>query len=444
MNNNNSENNTAITNNENGQQTVIIIENSPNAKVNISSKLQYENACNFIKKELIDDLDIIYLQFKIIENNEPKVFWDLRKPNETNFAFQERITNYHINQKNSLIQNIHKLPIKRNIYDSNITHLVNAEDKDEKAQKLFDCYKHIDSFIYHINTYIERYDTNISLYKEDDKIVYYNALLYREKLVDLKTTTLDIVNKLIQTFDDIKSEVKVKLDDFGYSNTFFQSNFNCGSIFNEMSRLYKEKSNILAESLKKKQRTVINTHIKDPYLKMLRKGCNLDLNLSDAEKWNIEYKKYDESISTSIKLVQAAAFSYLELDGLAASYYFKKALNNNDYSQGIRTFIEKSLKRLEEPDIFEGSIGLIILDISKKSCLSGKGVKSGDIIFKVNGDIVNEPLDVSSEIAKTPKDQNVLLDFYTHNNQFRKIAIYGSKSLDCKISQLIILNVLQI
>ena len=134
----------------------------------------------------------------------------------------------------------------------------------------------------------------------------------------------------------------------------------------------------------------------------------------------------------------------MESDGRASKYYLEKALRNNDNSYLQNLFIQKSLLRINNPDIFEGSIGLMISDLGNNSILKGKGVKIGDVLYKVNGTVVNEPGDVSSIIAQTSNEDDILLEFFTLDNKVRKIAISGGSALNCKLTQLILLNLHQL
>ena len=87
----------------------------------------------------------------------------------------------------------------------------------------------------------------------------------------------------------------------------------------------------------------------------------------------------------------------------------------------IRVFIEQSLSRLLNPDIYDGGIGLIILEIQENSMLSER-LNIGDVIFKINGNVLLEPAEILSTMATVSKEENILLEVYTKEQKRISVA----------------------
>lgn len=138
--------------------------------------------------------------------------------------------------------------------------------------------------------------------------------------------------------------------------------------------------------------------------------------LTPAEYNALLNKEIQTEITDPQKLVSLAIASYTESDGRGAIYYFRKALESKEIPSNIKVFIEKSLLRLQNPDIYEGGIGLVILEIKEKSILS-KRLNIGDVIYKMNGNVLLEPSDISSKMATTKKNEDILIEVYTREQK---------------------------
>lgn len=150
-------------------------------------------------------------------------------------------------------------------------------------------------------------------------------------------------------------------------------------------------------------------------------------------------KEIQTEITDPQKLVSLAIASYSESDGRGVIYYFRKALESKQIPSNIKVFIEKSLLRLQNPDIYEGGIGLVILEIKEKSILS-KRLNIGDVIYKMNGNVLLEPSDISSKMATNKKNEDILIEVYTREQNSISITLSGRTHLECIVSQSVMLN----
>lgn len=208
----------------------------------------------------------------------------------------------------------------------------------------------------------------------------------------------------------------------------------------ELKELYTKRSDILKQEMPMPLRRLeIERIIRDPYLILLRKSVGLTEELTTAEYNALLNKETQTEVTDLQKLISLAIASYTESDGRGAIYYYRKALGCKELPLNIRVFIEQSLSRLINPDIYEGGIGLIILEIQEKSILFDR-LSIGDVIYKINGKILLEPSDILSTMAYTSKDENILIEVYTKEQKRISISLPGRTHLECIVSQSVMLN----
>ncbi len=406
-----------------------------------SAEKRYQSAYNLVKDELILNFISLAVLIEGIESSKPEKFWDIRKPNESEDTYQERAERSHSDYQSFIFQIVQSFSLKEDVYNSHQLYLSHNSTIANKIKKVYQYQKQlIDDF----NAYSQGLLHNLSLSYSDTELTAKNLSLHAEKIINARISFLNALLYFVQVDPTQISNLKETLQIINIEFQAASSEEIIKEILVTISALSDEKAKIFAERIKMPERDEeINRLITDPYLLMLRKTVGLSDTLSESEAWALKHKKIQTDITESTKLLSAAAYSYLESDGNAAKYYFEKALSNDDYSPTMRLFIEKSLDRLNSPDMFDGSIGLIILELDSESLLKDKNMQIGDILYKFNNEIVNEPSEVSSAIAKTNKDDNCLLEFYTLNGEIRRVAVPGSTPLHCKLSQLICLNLYQ-
>lgn len=429
-----------------GNPTIITNPNYVNS-INIgdsstSAQKRYESGYFLIKEEIISNYSVLSILIKSLQDNKPEKFWDIRKPNESEDTYQERAKSFYLEYQTFIFQMIKKFPISQEVYN---THKLNLSHNPEIADSIQKSYYWLTETYGNLIAYSDSLQHNISLGYRNVEMYYRNDLLCREKYVNARILLLQSIEKFLTAYPNENNAVALICYDLNFTITSGSNKFDKKAIQSELSRLYKEKGSIIEESIKKPLRIEeIERLIKDPYLLMIRKSIGLTNTLTEAEVFGLISKQIDKSITVSSDLLSAAAFSYIESDGIASIFYLKKALANDNFSETIKIFIEKSIERLENPDIYEGSIGLIILEIDNTSILKQKGLNVGDIVYKMNGELLIEPLDISSMLAKTKKEEDILFEVYKPEDQIKRIAISGSSTIGCKLSQLVTLNAFQL
>ena len=407
-----------------------------------SAEKRYESGYALIKEEIISNYTNLSVLIKFLQDNQPEKYWDIRKPNESEDTYQERAINFHKDYQQYIFQMIQKFPINQDVYNS---HKISISHNSKIANKIQKTYYWLTEAYGDLISYSDGLRHNINLGYSELELYHKNKSLCQEKYINTRILLLQSIDYFIEAYPNENVIISSVCDDLGYQTQFESNSFKKKEIKVELSRLFKKKREIIGERIKKpKRKEEIDRIVKDPYLLMLRKSVGLKDTLTESEVWSLKQKEIDMSITSSSDLVSAAAFSYIESDGRASIIYLEKALANNDFSETIKIFIEKSIERLKNPDIYDGSIGLIILEIDDVSVLKNKGLKVGDIIYKMNGELLIEPSDISSMLAKTKKEEDVLLEIAQSKEQIKKIAIPGSTTIGCKVSQLVTLNSYQL
>ncbi len=402
-----------------------------------TAKKRYQSASHLIKEELISNFITLNVLEKGIEERVPQKFWDIRKPNESEDTYQERAKNFQKVYQNGIFQLIQTFKIKEEVFK------VHRKDLSFDAT-ITDCvqnaYKWQKESYENIQSYSEILLHNMLIKDRDSELYIENIASHKEKVIKTRILLLQSISNFISAYPSDESIVL---------NIFQDFKFECLSGFSikkvkinmEIKGLYLKKAEILQERINKPQRDLeIDRIINDPYLQLIRKTVGLTEELSEAEYYGLVHHKIDTETSDSLKLLQLASASYTESDGRASIYYLEKALRNENNPVKIHPGgVVQAVERLNNPDIYDGGIGLIILDMNNDSVLSEK-IEIGDVICKINGEIINEPSDISSIMATTKKEEDVLFEIYNQKGKVITKAVSGRTHLGCIVTPSIMLN----
>jgi len=428
--------NTIYANNNSGN----IINNQQNINIGDTrntAESRYKNAAEIVKEELFDNYRDLCVLIKGIEERVPKRFWDVRKPNESEDTFQERARNFHKEYQTGIFQLIQTFTIKEERYNIskqdlsfNCEHANNIKDIYYWQKDAYDTLHDFSSTLLH----------NISLNCRDYELYLKNKSLHQDKVIKSKVSLLQSIKDFIQVYHGTENILFIHISELEFSHITNSTDINPHNLILELKELSIKRTDILNKEIPKPLRTLeIERIIKDPYLIYIRKMAGLTEELTPAEYNALLNKEIQTEITNPQKLVSLAIASYTESDGRGAIYYFRKALESKEIPSNIKVFIEKSLLRLQNPDIYEGGIGLVILEIKEKSILSER-LNIGDVIYKMNGNILLEPSDISSKMATTKKNENILIEVYTREQKSISISLSGRTHLECIVSQSVMLN----
>lgn len=410
-----------------------------------SASKRYKDAIKIVKQELNQNFLNIGTIIKGVENHPPNLFWDKRRVNESELAFQDRAKEFQRNYINEIKDIIRKFPISITEYN---TQKKDLGHNSEIALNIKESYHYLNETLSTINDFIDLMNQNIKFYSSETELVIKNKVLHEEKLVNSKIEYCQAASQYVLTLED-NIEIEIFKEHLK-SNGFPLSKNTINEIWQELNRLaanlYKDKAEIIGKQIiveKSSEQREIERIVKDPYLVMLRKTMGMKAELSEGEYIGIKNKKLNKEENKPQELLSLAALSFIESDGSASEYYLKKANSSPSLSELQKMIISLSLNRILNPDIYEGSIGVVIFDLDENGYAKISGFEQGDVIYKVNGELVYEPLEISSIIGKSDKDDDNLFEF-RRNKKVKRIVLKGGKSLNCKATQLIVLNVVQL
>lgn len=434
--NNSTGNNVNQVENQDGNVTI------NNGDPTTSAKQRAISALAQTKSELISNFISLSNTIQALESIPPNKFWDMRRVNETELAYQDRakgeFTNY---QKNvSLIAK--QLNFNTVTLSTFLRDLSHEANKSEDAKFIFkqqgevkDSFDRFENGLQHLAsinyTDIERTDQAAFLHKEMLANAR-TALCWSAAKFCLLADKKEDIDILSDSLKNAQIEATISLGNAGYTELTKKAAYYA----KEKASILEQKSNVQKSSLQRE----VERRITDPYLIMLRKAAGLPNTLTEAEVITLKNKQLNVSIEPE-KLFELAALSYLESDGHAATLYFQRAIETKKLSPLQEEFAQISLDRLKNPDKYLGSIGVIIVKLNKGGSFEKIGLQKGDIIVSLDKQIVNEPVDIASILGKAT---NPLPLTFVRDGKIFIITIKPGGSVGAVLSQLIILNAIQI
>lgn len=296
-----------------------------------------------------------------------------------------------------------------------------------------DVYDTLNNFSSTLSHYISLNYRNYELYLK-------NKSLHEDKVLKSKISLLQSLSEFIHVYPGEEDSLFIHISEMGFDHITAGMDINIQNLNIELKELYTKRSDIFKKEIPTPLRTLeIERIMRDPFLMLLRKSAGLTEELTPAEYSALLNKEIQTEVTDPQKLISLAIASYTESDGRGAIYYYRKALDCKELPSNIRVFIEQSLSRLLNPDIYDGGIGLIILEIQENSMLSER-LNIGDVIFKINGNVLLEPAEILSTMATVSKEENILLEVYTKEQKRISISLPGRTHLECIVSQSVMLN----
>lgn len=372
-----------------------------------------------------------------IEERVPQKFWDVRKPNESEDTFQEWAKNFHKEYQTGIFQLIQTFKIKEEIYNISKQDLSFNCNNANCIKNIYywqkDVYDTLNNFSSTLSHYISLNYRNYELYLK-------NKSLHEDKVLKSKISLLQSLREFIHVYPGEEDSLFIHISEMGFDHITAGMDINIQNLNIELKELYTKRSDILKKEIPTPLRTLeIERIMRDPFLMLLRKSAGLTEELTPAEYSALLNKEIQTEVTDPQKLISLAIASYTESDGRGAIYYYRKALDCKELPSNIRVFIEQSLSRLLNPDIYDGGIGLIILEIQENSMLSER-LNIGDVIFRINGNVLLEPAEILSTMATASKEENILLEVYTKEQKRISISLPGRTHLECIVSQSVMLN----
>jgi hypothetical protein len=425
-----------------------IVQSGDNSQVTIgdtttTAQKRSVDALERVKTELLDNFNNLALQIRTLEQQPPESFWDVRRPNETELAYQDRAKNEFRDYERFIQSLNNQLKFSGNLtatfqkdlaFDPKVAK--RATQTYEQQQETRDSFASLESGLQHL----------VSLNLADGERTAQSKALHLEKVANAKMLLADAasyfcliadaddIGLMLDSFSTMGIDVQLKPGDSGYKTAKRLA-----------TKFARERADVLRASLSVQStagQREIDRRINDPYLLMLRKATGLPTTLTEAEVNSLKNRKINQDETDPAELFKLAAFSYLESDGRAATVYFKRALATGELSARQAQYAQASIDRLENPDQYGESLGVMIIDLSAGGSFEQAGLKVGDVIVALEKEVANEPMDIASALAKAGTVKIPLT--IVRNGQKQIVTVQGDQPAAAKLTQLIVLNAIQL
>ena len=409
-----------------------------------SAEARYDSALSEIKDELQSNFLSLSLTIQDLENNKPQTFWDVRRANETELEYQDRARVNFQEYISGIGAQLKLLDFNQEAYKGLRNNL--AHDS-KSARNINNVYKQLNEVQYHLTSLESGLNHILSLNLSDQERTAQSDSLLREKMASARihlshaaayfclvlTDEID-VKILSDALDLANINVNLKPGKAGYQEALRMA-----------SQFTQQKKQVIAEGIvvvDEANKREVERLVKDPYLALLRKALGLPPTLSDAEVSALQNKKIDQEEKDPLKLFQLAAFSFLESDGHASAIYFERAIKSKSLSPVKEKFAQLSIIRIKNPELYEGSSGIMILKVTPGGNFDRAGLKQGDVVISLNGEAINEATEIASKLAISG-DNPILLGVIREGKSIKKV-IKGGESAGATLSTLIIINAIQL
>jgi hypothetical protein len=402
------------------------------------------NAYEEIKSEINSNFVNLSLTIQAVENNSPQKFWDMRRANESELAYQDRAKNSFQEYINSVSTDIRLLKFSDAVYCSYQRDLSHHREIANHIKKTYEQ-------LYEVRDYFARIEQglrhNISLNLSDSERLSRSIFLHKEHVLNSKVSLMRSAAYFCLTLKEIIDGqiLSAALEGADIAVSLQSGKEGYKTALSVASQLHHQKVIVLQESIaanEKEKTREIERRVTDPYLIMLREISGLSLTLSEGELFAIERKTINKNEKNPEELFKLATLSFLESDGHASIFYFEKSLEANTLSPIIRKFAQLSLNRLKYPEIYEESIGIMVMRLIPDGNFATAGLLEGDVIVSLNGKTINEPMDIASGLGKS-RNSPVLVGVI-RDDKLLSVVIKGGESAGAALSQLIMLNVFQL
>jgi len=401
------------------------------------------DALERVKSELLNNFSSLALQIDTIKNQPPESFWDMRRPNETELAFQDRAKNEFRDYERFIQSLNNQLKFSGNLTS---TFQKDLAFDPKVAERATQTYEQQEEVRYSLNSYESGLQHLLSLNLTDVERTAQAKSLHLEKIANAKMALANAAASFCMIADS--DDIGLLLDAF--SSIGIDAQFQPGSngyraAKQLASKFAREKAEVLTARLPEQSaanQREIDRRINDPYLLMLRKSAGLPSTLTEAEVRSLASKEINQTEAEPVELFKLAAFSYLESDGRTAAIYFRRALDTGELSSTQAKYAEISIDRLENPQNYEESLRVMVINLKNGGSFDQAGLQVGDVIVSVQKETVNEPMDLASYLAKAGRTQVPLT--IIRGGQKQIVNVQGQQPAAATLTPLIILNVMQL
>lgn len=397
-----------------------------------------------IRSELLNNFNSLSNLIQTIEALELEEFWDKRRSNESELAYQDRAANEFRDYVNHLDAQINIFKFSNNIYCAFQYDISYIPEEAERIERIYTQQAEVIDSVSRLKSGLQGF---LALQLTDVERVEQGRSLHQEMIKNAKTMFFHASAYfcLVAETEDIKLLADL-LPLIGINNLQLQAGeVGYRASMELAARFSKEKTEVLRTRLSKQRQALhreITRRIEDPYLVRIREMAGLPPVLTKSELYRLQSIRLNFTEQKPEELFKLAAFSYLEMDGHAARLYFQRAIDTKILSYMQLQFAKASINRLKNPDYYENSVGLMVVGLTPGGNFEQSGLEIGDVIISFDKNLVNEPLDIASYAAKA-KSIPILLKLI-RDEQKIVLKVAANKPASAVLTQLIVFNAIQL
>lgn len=429
-----------------GQNSISINQsniNSPHAVIGDptnTAKDRFEKSQLIIKNEIINNFSDLSNIVFLVSSKTPKPFLDKRRPNETELMYQDRAKNNFRNYIDDISKTINFSRFSQLAYSSNRTNISYSIEADQNIEKIYFWQNEsLDSLKGLVSALQNLMNLPIS---SDTERTERAKLISKEIILDAKrtlATALSFFSTVANQQDALMLNATLVSLSEKDTYTFAEGVKGFQDAMRLAGSFVEEKTMLLtSQTIQIAKKREISRLITDPYLVMLRQQAGLPSTLTEGELMILQSKEINTNETDPSKLVEMAGLAYLESDGEATKTYLARALAHPELNSQQNLMLQAAIKRLENPNIYEGSLGILVLDIEKGGAFENSNIKYGDVLIKIDEKPIDDPFEIANKLANLTT--NHMLVTLLRNNEKLIMKVNTGKSANATITTLIIFN----
>jgi membrane-associated protease RseP (regulator of RpoE activity) len=141
---------------------------------------------------------------------------------------------------------------------------------------------------------------------------------------------------------------------------------------------------------------------------------------------------------TAERALEQAGHAYTEQKPQDALCFLQQILHTGTLTPEQRRYVEMSLTYLQNPEFFDGVLGVYLLKVEATGAAAKADLQPGDVIVRYNQQLVKEPAELATLIAASHDAPSVPIEF-VRNGQRLTHYVPGGTSLTALGTPLVVL-----
>lgn len=360
----------------------------------------------------------------------------MRMPGETEKEFQIRAKTFRMSERDLVKQAFDKFKISEETFKA---HQLKIRE-EQVLINIRNVYQKQKETVEAAFGYVEQLNHLLSLDRPDNVFLREALCKQREKVLDAKINLVDAAGLYCWTLDDSLSIdiiklylqlAQVRLKGTDSKSIYQETRLLIGSYYQQKAESIAKCAGLEYTPLPPGTNVTIDSVSKI-----------IDSSLTVPPLSRTYEVPIDSSIRDPEKLLSSGTMAYLSGDTRATRYYYQIGLQNDTVAEHFKRYFALSIERMDEPDIYGGALGMMVLKLTPKNGLDKAGIRRFDVITTINGKIINEPKEISDELMQRSK-QDSLIEYWRDGQKKSAVIKAGQQGgavlvplIDCEPFQI--------